>query len=153
MEAQKSRGEFEQILKETSVKHQQTVDSLRSELTSVKVDGALLSAANKSGAINAEQVVALLKNQIRLGETGSVEITDGNGQLKYTDSGDPYSVEALVNDFIDANPHFKPATPGGAGSQSNLTPAKTGKVNLADLDLNNPEHRKLYQEAKQKGLL
>ena len=151
LEAQKSRGEFEQILKETSVKHQQTVDSLRSELTGVKVDGALLSAANKSGAINAEQVVALLKNQIRLGEDGNVEITDGNGQLKYTDSGDPYSVDLLVNDFIDANPHFKPALSGGAGSQSNLAPQKSAKLNLADLDMNNPDHRKIYGEAKRLG--
>ena len=151
MEAQKARGEFETVLKETSVKHQQTVEQLRSELTSVKVDGALLGAANKSGAINAEQVVSLLKNQIRLGEDGTVEITDSNGQPKYTDSGDPYSVDLLVNDFIDANPHFKAATPGGVGSQSNLTPQKSAKLALADLDMNNPDHRKIYGEAKRLG--
>jgi len=151
MEAQKSRGEFEQILKETSVKHQQTVEQLRSELTSVKVDGALLSAANKSGAINAEQVVSLLKNQIRLGDSGTVEITDNTGQPKYTDSGDPYTVDLLVNDFISANPHFKAATPGGVGSQSNFTPQKGAKLNLADLDMNNPSHRKIYGEAKRLG--
>lgn len=152
LEAQKARGEFETVLKETVAKKDSAIEQLRSELTSVKVDGALLSAANRSGAINAEQVVALLKNQIRLGEDGNVEITDGNGQPKYTDSGDPYSVDALVDDFINANPHFKPATPGGAGSQSNLTPNKVGKVNLADLDMNNPAHRKIYQEHKAKGL-
>ena len=151
MEAQKARGEFETVLKETSVKHQQTVEQLRSELTSVKVDGALLGAANKSGAINAEQVVSLLKHQIRLGEDGTVEITDGSGQPKYTDSGDPYTVDLLVNDFIDANPHFKAAHPGGIGSQSNLTPQKSGKLALADLDMNNPDHRKIYGEAKRLG--
>lgn len=151
LEAQKARGEFETVLKETSVKHQQTVEQLRSELTSVKVDGALLGAANKSGAINAVQVVSLLKGQIRLGDDGNVEITDANGQPKYTDSGDPYSVDLLVNDFIDANPHFKAATPGGVGSQSNLTPQKSSKLALADLDMNNPDHRKIYGEAKRLG--
>ena len=151
LEAQKARGEFETVLKETSVKHQQTVEQLRSELTSVKVDGALLGAANKSGAINAEQVVSLLKGQIRLGDDGNVEITDANGQPKYTDSGDPYSVDLLVNDFIDANPHFKAATPGGVGSQSNLAPQKSAKLSLADLDMNNPEHRKMYGEARRLG--
>jgi hypothetical protein len=155
LEAQKARGEFEQILKDTSIKHQQTVQSLRSELTSVKVDGALLGAANKSGAINAEQVVSLLKNQIRLGDDGKVEITDSNGQPKYTDSGDPYSVDLLVNDFIDANPHFKAATPGGANSKSNLTPNVSlgAKVDLASLDMTNPDDRRKFKEAKNKGLL
>lgn len=151
LEAQKARGEFESVLKETVAKKDSAIEQLRSELTSVKVDGALLSAANRSGAINAEQVVALLKNQIRLGDDGNVEITDNNGQPKYTDSGDPYSVDALVNDFIEANPHFKAATPGGAGSQSNFSPAKDTKFNLADLDMNNPDHRKIYSEAKRLG--
>ena len=151
LEAQKARGEFENVLKETVSKKDSAIEQLRNELTSVKVDGALLSAANKSGAINADQVVSLLKGQIRLGEGGDVEITDTNGQPKYTDSGDPYSVEALVNDFIEANPHFKAATPGGAGSQSNLAPMKNAKLSLADLDMNNPEHRKIYGEAKRLG--
>ena len=153
LEAQKARGEFETVLKETVSKKDSAIDSLRAELTSVKVDGALLSAANKSGAINAEQVVSLLKNQIRLGEDGNVEITDNTGQPKYTDSGDPYTVDLLVTDFVTANPHFLPAHPGGAGSQSNLTPQRTSKLNLAELDMNNPAHRKLYTEAKQKGLI
>ena len=151
LEAQKARGEFENVLKETVSKKDSAIEQLRNELTSVKVDGALLSAANKSGAINAEQVVALLKSQIRLGESGDVEITDNNGQLKYTDSGDPYTVDLLVTDFIEANPHFKAATPGGAGSQSNVAPNKNAKLNLADLDMNLPEHRKIYGEAKRLG--
>ena len=153
LEAQKARGEFETVLKETVSKKDSAIEQLRSELTSVKVDGALLSAANKSGAINADQVVSLLKNQIRLGEDGGVEITDGSGQPKYTDSGDPYTVDSLVNDFIDANPHFKAATPGGVGSQSNLAPQKSAKLALTDLDMNNPDHRKIYGEAKRLGQL
>ena len=153
LEAKKARGEFEQILKETVQKKDSAIEQLRAELQAVKVDGALLSAANKSGAINASQVVALLKNQVRLGESGDVEIIDSNGQPLYTDSGDPYSVDLLVNSFVEANPHFKAATPGGNSVTSNVTPNRSSKVSLSDLDMTNPEHRKLYAEAKNKGLL
>lgn len=153
LEAKKARGEFEQVLKEQAIKHQTTVEQLRNELHAVKVDGALLSAANKLGAINADQVVALLKNQIRLGESGDVEITDAKGQLRYTDSGDPYSVDMLVNEFISSNPHFKAATPGGSSTASNVTPNRSSRLDLAALDLTNPANRKLYAEAKAKGLL
>lgn len=154
LEAQKARGEFEQILKETVQKHSSTVEQLRAELQAVKVDGALQNAANKLGAINADQVVSLLSNQVRLGESGDVEITDSNGQPRYTDSGDPYSVDLLVDEFIQTNPHFKkPTTPGGANVASNLAPNREAKFNLADLDLNKPEHRKIYAEARSKGLV
>ena len=155
MEAKKARGEFESVLKETVSKKDSAIEQLRNELHTVKVDGALQGVANKLGAINADQVVALLKNQIRLSETGNVEITDNSGQPRYTDSGDPYSVELLVNEFIDTNPHFKkPNTPGGANTVSNLTPNRDNKkINLTELDMTNPANRKLYAEAKAKGLL
>lgn len=148
LEDAKAKGEFEKILKDTVSKSNATIEQLRNELHSVKIDGAVLSAANKGGAINAQQVVALVKNQIKLGDDGNVEIIDNNGNPRYTDKGDPMNVEGLVNEFLSNNPHFKAATPGGTNSQSNLTPARSGKINLADLDMNNPDHRKIYGEAK-----
>lgn len=155
LEDAKSKAEFENILRDTVGKKDSTINSLRSELHSVKVDGAVLGAANKAGAINAQQVASLIKNQIRLGDDGGVEVTDPNGQLRYTDKGEPMSVEALVNEFIHANPHFKTATPGGTNSKSNLSPNTSAVENfdLANLDLTNPEHRKLYKQAKAQGKL
>ena len=94
-----------------------------------------------------------MKNQIRLGDDGNAEVLDTNGQPRYAESGDPMSVDALVKEFLESNPHFKAATPGGTSSQSNLTPVKDTKVNLADLDMNNPDHRKIYGEAKRLGQL
>lgn len=153
LEEAKSKAEFENILRDTVSKKDSTITQLRNELHSVKVDGAVLGAANKAGAINAQQVSALLKNQIRLGDSGDVEVTDPNGQLRYTDKGEPMSVEALVNEFIDANPHFARATPSGTNSKSNLNPNKLDKFSLDSLDLTKPEHRRLYKEAQQKGLV
>jgi hypothetical protein len=153
LEDAKAKGEFEKILKETVGKKESTIEQLRSELHSVKVDGAVLSAANKLGAINAQQVVALLKTQIRLSDDGNAEVVDDNGNPRYTEKGDPMQVENLVSSFLETNPHFARSTPGGTGSKSNLTPAKSDKINLADLDLTRPDHRKLYTEARNKGLV
>ena len=153
LEAKKARGQFEEVLKETVSKKDEAINQLRSELHSVKVDGAVLSAANKSGAINAAQVVQLLHSQIRLGDDGNAEVLDTNGQPRYTESGNPMDVETLVGEFLSSNPHFKAATPGGHSSQSNLAPNLDVKLNLADLDMNNPDHRKIYGEAKRLGKL
>lgn len=151
LEDAKAKGEFEKILKDTVSKKDSTIEQLRNELHSVKIDGAVLSAANKGGAINAQQVVALVKSQIKLGDDGNVEIVDSNGNPRYNEKGDPMSVDGLVTEFLETNPHFKAATPGGTNSQSNLEPAKGTKINLADLDMNNPDHRKIYGEAKRLG--
>lgn len=153
LEDAKARGEFEKILKDNASKYSHTIDQLRGELHSVKVDGAVLSAANELGAINAQQVSALLKSQIRLGDDGNVEVLDKNGQIRYNEKGDLYDVKSLVSEFLDANNHFRAATPGGTGSKSNLAPNKEEKFDLAKLDLNIPEHRKIYADAKLKGLV
>lgn len=153
LEAQKARGEFEDILKNTVAKKDEAINQLRNELHAVKVDGALMSAASKSGAINTDQVVQLLKSNIRLGEDGNAEIIDHSGQPRYTEQGEAYSVDLLVSEFLDSNPHFKPSTPGGSSTASNVAPNKTPKFDLASLDMHNPEHRKLYAEARAKGLV
>ena len=153
LEAKKARGEFESVLKDTVSKKDEAINQLRSELHSVKVDGAVLSAANKSGAINAAQVVQLLHSQIRLGDDGNAEVLDTNGQPRYTENGNPMDVDTLVSEFLSSNPHFKASTPGGTSSQSNLAPARDSKINLADLDMNNPDHRKIYGDAKRLGTL
>ena len=155
LEDAKAKGEFEKILRDTVSKKDSAIEHLRSELTSVKVDGAVLSAASKAGAINAQQVAALVKNQIRLADDGSVEILSREGQPRYNEKGEPFSVDALVNEFVEANPHFKAATPGGTNSKSNLTPnvSTGGKIDLASLDMTNPDDRRKFKEAKNKGLL
>jgi hypothetical protein len=153
LEDAKAKGEFEKILKDTVSKKDSTIEQLRSELHSVKVDGAVLSAANKNGAINAQQVVALVKNQIRLGDDGNVEIIDNNGQPRYNEKGEPYNVELLISEFLENNAHFKSATPGGSNSQSNLKPNALENFDVSALDMTKPEHRKLYKEAREKGIL
>ena len=153
LEDAKARGEFEKILKDTVSTKDSAIEQLRKELHSVKVDGSVLSAANKHGAINAQQVAALLKDKIRLGDSGDVEVLGDNGQLRYSEQGEPLSVDSLVKEFIDANPHFARATPPGTNSQSNLKPNVMENFDITALDLTKPEHRKLYKDAREKGLV
>ena len=107
----------------------------------------MLSAAAKYNAVNAEQVKALLNNNIRLGESGEVEVTDGKGSVRYSDKGEPISVEDLVKEFLDTNPHFKLANPATTQTRSNIADKAIGKkVDVSKLDMKNPEHRALYKE-------
>jgi hypothetical protein len=154
IEEQKKRGEFEKILSETVQKKDQQINEIRQQLHSIKVEGSLLNAASAKRAVNPQQVVSLLNNQIRLGDTGDAEVIDTNGQVRYTDQGTAMTADQLVEEFLSANPHFVSAGPSGSGAQSSVANAtKVGSVDLSSLDMNNPEDRKIYKDAmKKKGI-
>jgi hypothetical protein len=148
------RGEFEKVLKEQADKFNNKISQYQSELTSIKVDGALLSEASGQKAVNPQQVVQLLKGQLKLNEAGSVDVVDNNGQVRYNEKGEPIAVSQLVNEFLTANPHFVSAGPSGSGTgqgvgkQDNLVDNDTRKLNME-----NPEHRARYREImKAKGI-
>jgi len=157
IEQQKARGEFEEILKTTVQKKDQAYQELQRQLTEIKVDGNLLNAASSRRAINAQQVSQLLRNQVRLGDTGEAEVVDSNGNVRYTDNGTAMTVDQLVDDFLKANPHFCSAGPSGSGSQSNVSDSGSrkglGNIDTSQLNMNNPEDRKIYQQyMKQRGI-
>jgi hypothetical protein len=153
IEIQKKKGEFEQILKDQQAKAADKIQGLTSELTKIKVDGALLNAASTLKAINPDQVVRLVREQIKMDEAGQVEIIDSKtGQTRYSDTGEPLSVDGLVSEFLKSNPHFKKPGMPGAGSTSNTKSADLdGKVDITKLDMNNPEHRKVYADYRKKS--
>ena len=141
------KGEFEQILKEKSEEYGKKIGSLESELKDIKINKALLSSASKNRAINPDQVVELLKNNLKLNDTGGVEIIDKNGIARYNSKGELLTTDELVNEFLTQNPHFVTATPSGSGSVSNVDRTELNKPkNLSDLDMNNPADRKTYAE-------
>jgi hypothetical protein len=150
----KKRGQFEEMLKEQAEKFNGKIQQYESELTSIKVDGALLNEASGQKAINPQQVVQLLKGQLNLNEAGVVDVLDQNGQVRYNEKGEPIAVSQLVNEFLTANPHFVTAGPSGSGTgqgvgkQDNLVDNDTRKLNME-----NPEHRARYRELmKAKGI-
>ena len=141
------KGEFEQILKEKSEEYNKKISGLESELKDIKINRALLQSASKNRDINPDQVVSLLQTNMRLNDTGNVEILDKNGITRYNNKGELLTTDELVSEFLTQNPHFVTASPSGSGSVSNVDRTELNKpFNLSDLDLNNPADRKKYAE-------
>lgn len=117
LEVAKQRGDFEKVLKTTVEKKDSQIQSLTAKLHQIQVEGSLLNAASSLNAVSPDQVSALLRNNIRLGEDGNVEVVDKSGAVRYNDKGELFSVNELMSEFLTANPHFVRATAGGSGSK------------------------------------
>ena len=141
------KGEFEEILKTRTQQFNKEKEELENQLKDIKINKSLLESASKHKAINASQVVDLLKNDIKLNETGNVEILDSNGIARYNKMGELLTTDELVQEFLTQNPHFVSATPSGSGSVSNVDRTNSKQsFKLEELDMNNPEDRKKYAE-------
>jgi len=133
IERQKEKGEFEQVLKQTVEKKDQEIAKLNAALHSTKIDGALLTAANKHNAIDSEQVATLLRHSIRLSDDGMVEVIDANGTVRYNDNADPLTIDEAVSEFLTASPHFVRASQGGAGTMGNAGGSTPKPTSVADM--------------------
>ena len=143
----KEKSEFEKLLKENADKFNNKISTLTSELTKIKVDGALINAASTKKAINPDQVARLVRDNVKMSEAGEVEVVDPKtGQTRYTDNGDPLNIDGLVSEFLNTNPHFVQAGQPGGGSKSNTGTEGVPQVDVKNLDMTNPEHRKKYAE-------
>lgn len=152
-EQQIKRGEFEKTLQELAAKKDAEISRRDSIIKEYKVNTPLISAAAKYNAVNAEQVKALLSTNVRLNDSGDVEVVDATGAVRYTDSGAPLGVDDLVKEFLDTNPHFKMANPATTSTKSNGVNKDQRKINVNELDMRNPEHRATYKEyRKAQGL-
>ena len=152
-EQQIKRGEFEKTLQEMAAKKDAEIQKRDSVIKEYKVNVPLLSAAAKFNAVNAEQVKALLAQNVRLNSEGDVEVVDEKGSVRYNDKGEPVAVEELVRGFLDSNPHFKMASPSTTNTRSNISSGSAEKLDISKLNMSNPEHRKIYsQHRKSLGL-
>lgn len=155
LEAMKKREEFDQVLGTQKTKYEEELNILRTELTTMKVDGTLLAAAGNRNAVNPEQVSQLLRNQVGLDETGRPVVYSADKQVVYDpDTSEPKTLESLVNEFLDANTHFvRSGARGVVSSGSQGSDLSIGNNNVADLDMNNPADRKIYKELMSSGKL
>ena len=151
-EEQVKRGEFDEIIKSLAEKKDEEIRKRDEIIRNYTVDIPLVNAAAQYGSVNPKQVQALLKPNLRLGETGEVEVLDDKGTVRYSDRGVPFKVEDLVKEFLDTNPHFKSAGPTTTQTKTNVN-QKTEKFDVKKLNMSNPEDRKLYaQYRKSAGL-
>ena len=146
----KSKAEIEKIMQERLSEKEQELNRYKEQIKKEKVDNSILSIANKEKSINAQQVVALLKNEIKYNDDGRIEIVDNNSNVRYNAQGELLTIEDRVKEFLDANPHFRQGSKSGSGSQSSIGGNTVKPFNLQDLDLTKPEDRKAYAEYRKK---
>jgi len=138
------------VIRELAAKKDAEILKRDSIIKEYKVNVPILSAAAKYNAVNAEQVKALLSTNVRLNDSGDVEVVDAKGSVRYTDKGEALQVEDLVKEFLDTNPHFKLANPTTTNTKSNFS-GGSSKVDIKSLDMKNPEHRKIYADFRKKN--
>jgi hypothetical protein len=145
-EQQLKRGEFDRVMQELASKKDAEIQKRDRIIESFKLETPVIDAAARYRAINPEQVKALIRNNLRLGAEGEVEVLDREGKVRYDDSGRPLSVDSFVQAWLQENPHFVQATPSTTSSRSNVAGGTSGKLDISKLDFKNPEHRKQYAE-------
>ena len=133
LEVAKQRGDFEKVLKTTVEKKDSQIQALTAKLHQIQVEGSLLNAASSLNAVSPDQVSALLRTNIRLGDDGNVEVVDKSGAVRYNDKGELFSVNELMSEFLTANPHFVRATAGGSGSKGSAGGSTQKPMSVAQM--------------------
>lgn len=152
-EEQLKRGEFEKTLQEIVSKKDAQITNLSQTIKEYKVNTPILDAAARYKSVNPDQVKALLANQVQLSEEGDVVVIDSKGSVRYTDAGTPVSVDELVKDFLNINPHFVAAGAATSNTRSNTGVVSNAEFDVSKLDMSRPADREKYREAKSKGLV
>ena len=146
------RKDFDSLLKKTKDKYETELSTVRGQLESIKIDGALISAASAAKSVAPEQTAKLLRDSVRLDKDGNVVIMDGD-TVRYNDNAEPMTVDELVNEFLSKNSFFRAAGPSGTESSGNVAENKSKKVDLSQLDMTNPDHRAIYAKMRREGKL
>jgi len=142
----KTKADLEKLMQQRIAEKEAEIQKFKSEIKKEKIDNSLLSVASKNNAINPQQVVDLVKNQIRLSDDNRIEVLDNNNNIRYNQAGELLTIEEKVQEFLKANPHFSLSGKSGVGSQSSVEGKTVKPFNIQDLDMSNPEDRKRYAE-------
>ena len=146
----KTKQDLEKIMQERLSEKEQELAKVKDQIKKEKVDNSILSIANKEKSINAQQVVSLLKDEVKYNDDGRIEIVDNHSNVRYNAKGELLTIEDRVKEFLDSNPHFRQGSLSGSGSQSAIGGQTVKPFNLQDLDLTKPEDRKAYAEYRKK---
>ena len=146
----KSKQELEKLMQERISQKDTEILRYKNEIKKERIDNSIMSVASQNNAVSPNQVVALVKDQIRLTDDNRVEILDNNSNVRYNPKGELLSIEEKVKEFLDANPHFRKGSLSGSGSQSAVEGKTVKPFNIQDLDLSKPEDRQKYAEYRKK---
>ena len=140
----KSKSDIEKIMQDRLSEKDEEVNKYKNQIKKEKVDNSILSIANENKAINAGQVVSLLKDEIKYNDDGRIEILDNNSNVRYNTKGELLTIEDRVKEFLDANPHFRQGSLSGSGSQSSVEGKTVKPFNIQDLNMSNADDRAKY---------
>lgn len=148
------RGNFDKLMADLASKKDAEIQKRDAIIREFKIEQPLVTLAAQYRSINAEQVKTLLKPGLRLNDDGEVEVVDPKtGNVRYRDNGKPYDVDSYVKEFLESNPHFVSATPATVNTQGNVGKGPAQPLDLSKLDMTRSDHREIYKQAKQKGLV
>ena len=150
LEEAKTKQDLEKIMQERLSEKEKELLNYKTQIKKEKVDNSILSIANREKSINAQQVVALLKDEVRYTDDGRIEVVDNNSNVRYNAKGELLTIEDRVKEFLDSNPHFRKGSLSGSGSQSAVGGKTVKPLNIQDLDMSKPEDRKVYDEYRKK---
>ena len=142
----KSKQDLEKVMQQRLAEKEEEIKKYRSQIKTDRVDNSILSIASNNKAINPQQVVSLIKNEVRLSDDNRIEVLDANSNIRYNDKGELLTIEQRVKEFLDANPHFRQGSLSGTGSQSSVGGKTVKPFNIQDLDMSKPEDRAKYAE-------
>ena len=142
----KSKAEIEKIMQDRLSEKDSELNRYKTQIKKEKVDNSILSVANREKSINAQQVVSLLKDEVKYTDDGRIEIVDNNSNVRYNTKGELLTIDDRVKEFLDANPHFRQGSLSGSGSQSSVEGKTVKPFNIQDLDMSKPEDRAKYAE-------
>ena len=150
IEEAKTKADLEKLMQERIAEKENEINKYKNEIKKERVDNSILSVASQNKAISPSQVVALMKDKVRLTDDNRVEILDNNSNVRYNPKGELLTIEESVKEFLDANPHFRQGSLSGSGSQSAVEGQTVKPFNIQDLDLSKPEDRAKYAEYRKK---
>jgi len=142
----KSKADIEKIMQDRLSEKDSELNRYKTQIKKEKVDNSILSVANREKSINAQQVVSLLKDEVKYTDDGRIEIVDNNSNVRYNTKGELLTIDDRVKEFLDANPHFRQGSLSGSGSQSSVEGKTVKPFNIQDLDMSKPEDRAKYAE-------
>ena len=137
----KSKSELEKLMQQRISEKDTEILKYKTEIKKERIDNSVLSVASKMNAINPQQVVDLLKTDIKLNDDNRIEILDNNSNIRYNEKGELLTIEQRVKEFLDANPHFSQGSKSGSGSQSSIEGKTVKPFKISDLDMSKAEDR------------
>ena len=142
----KSKADLEKVMQQRIAEKDTEILKFKTEIKKERIDNSVLSVASKMNAINPQQVVDLLKSDIKLNDDNRIEILDNNSNIRYNEKVELLTIEQRVKEFLDANPHFSQGSKSGTGSQSSIEGTTVKPFKISDLDMSKAEDRAKYAE-------